>query len=396
MSTSTAKIRSAIIADLPSILKIQDSLLRESVIDAWVLALERNGQMSINDTPAHLERETYGVTLSAHTEGVARMVDSVVRALSETTGYDFKSDTDHLIAGALCHDIGKIYEYLPENQKRWTNHRISGSPAMRHSAYSAHVALEVGLPEDIVHCIAVHTEPPEGFRGRRSFHGTLVALCNDMYWRVLQAGYPFAELPFEQLRCNPKGKYPVALSEEVRTSVVKSLPVIQNLQSPLLRERVIDAWALALSCNGYSCIEDLPLKTDVGDAVVSDAQHTLGIVRMCFEVLDIVEETSGLCFHVDCDVLLATAICHDMGKAIEWRNKSLWSKSATICGSPAYRHTLYGAHLAMLTGLPEEVAHCCFTHTDALDSPTTRQSIGATIVTLLDHAYWKIFGAAMP
>lgn len=62
---------------------------------------------------------------------------------------DLRVDRDILIAGALCHDVGKPFEFDPVNRQKWTaNPRAAGLPAIRHPAYGVHICLTVGLPED--------------------------------------------------------------------------------------------------------------------------------------------------------------------------------------------------------------------------------------------------------
>ena len=56
-------------------------------------------------------------------------------------------DWNILLAGAVCHDVGKPFEFDPANRKRWKDDPAgSGLPTFRHSVFGMHVCLTVGLP----------------------------------------------------------------------------------------------------------------------------------------------------------------------------------------------------------------------------------------------------------
>ena len=87
---------------------------------------------------------------AAHLRGVAHYAMKMVEEF-ETTNPEIRVDKDIVLAGALCHDIGKPYEFDPVNKKRWAEDPSrAGDPCLRHSVYGAHVCLSVGLPEEIV------------------------------------------------------------------------------------------------------------------------------------------------------------------------------------------------------------------------------------------------------
>ena len=64
-------------------------------------------------------------------------------------------DRDLVVTGALCHDVGKPWEFIPENRRRWgVLPRAAGLPSVRHPAFGVHVCFTVGLPEEVAHCAA--------------------------------------------------------------------------------------------------------------------------------------------------------------------------------------------------------------------------------------------------
>ena len=46
--------------------------------------------------------------------------------------------------------------------------------------------------------------------------------------------------------------------ETLRAGVRNSLPEIEEIQDPVLRDQVVEAWALALSETEFERIEDIP------------------------------------------------------------------------------------------------------------------------------------------
>jgi putative nucleotidyltransferase with HDIG domain len=100
---------------------------------------------------------------------------------------DLKVNKDILIAGALCHDVGKPFEFDPENRKRWEAHPYnSGLPAIRHPAFGVYICLTVGLPEEVAHCAAAHSG--EGELVVRSLENTIIHHVDYAFWNVCRAG----------------------------------------------------------------------------------------------------------------------------------------------------------------------------------------------------------------
>jgi len=122
-------------------------------------------------------------TQTEHIRGVTRMALAMADALQAVVG-PLEIDRDLLIACALCHDVGKPFEFSPRNQARWKEHpAAAGYPAIRHPVYGVHVALTVGLPEAVVHTAGAHSG--EGERVVRSLENTIVHYADYAFWDVL-------------------------------------------------------------------------------------------------------------------------------------------------------------------------------------------------------------------
>jgi len=87
----------------PELAEIDSSSLREQVVRAWTLALERGGWRHIGDVP--YAWNIHEVSNVEHVRGVARIARDTAREQREF-------DLDVALAASLLHDVGKCYEYV--------------------------------------------------------------------------------------------------------------------------------------------------------------------------------------------------------------------------------------------------------------------------------------------
>ena len=185
----TDSLRERVRAELPEAGEIVDAALRDKVIEAWATALAGSSFEAIADIRPSGNPDTPPLrkgTQTDHIRGVTRlamgMADELVSMFPDLT-----VDRDILIAGALCHDVGKPWEFDPENQARWKRTPgAAGYPSIRHPAYGVHVCLSVGLPETVAHIAGGHSG--EGELVVRSIENTIVNAADYAFWRVLRAG----------------------------------------------------------------------------------------------------------------------------------------------------------------------------------------------------------------
>jgi putative nucleotidyltransferase with HDIG domain len=160
--------------------------LRNMVVEAWAYALSQSEFTCIEQIRASGNPSTPALidgTQTDHIRSVARMAHGLADGLEQVHG-DLGIDRDLLWACALCHDVGKPFEFSPRNQERWRSGvGASGYPAIRHSVYGVHVALTVGLPEAVAHTAGAHSG--EGELIERSLENTLVHYADSTYWRTL-------------------------------------------------------------------------------------------------------------------------------------------------------------------------------------------------------------------
>ena len=182
-------LRKKVREELPEVDQIADSELREKVVEAWVTALGRSSFGAIAEIRPSGNPNTPPLkvgTQADHIRGVTRLAMAIADEMTAMFP-DLKVNRDLLIAGALCHDVGKPWEFDPENQARWKGApRAAGWPSIRHPAYGVHVCLSVGLPEEVAHMAAAHSG--EGELVVRSLENTIVHHADYAFWGTLEAG----------------------------------------------------------------------------------------------------------------------------------------------------------------------------------------------------------------
>jgi putative nucleotidyltransferase with HDIG domain len=183
------EIRAGVRASLPELSLIEDETLRDQVVEVHALALAETGFARIEDIPPTGVPESPPMkrgTQADHYRGTTTMAVGLAKGMQEVLPH-VEIDYDVLIAAALVHDVGKAYEY--EHHERWkANRSRTGSPSLRHPAYGAHLALTVGLPEPVVHCVAVHPYLAEGAFVKASLETTIVQYADVAFWKMLDAG----------------------------------------------------------------------------------------------------------------------------------------------------------------------------------------------------------------
>ena len=182
-------LKKGVRASLPEVAMIKDEALREQVVELHAQALAETSYERIEDIPASGVPESPLMTRGTqadHYRGVATMAVGMANGLEDVMG-GLEIDYDLLIAAALVHDVGKAYEFA--GWERWKRERSrTGSPALRHPVYGAHLALQLGMPEEIVHCIAAHPYMGEGQFVKASVETTIVQYADVAFWKVLEAG----------------------------------------------------------------------------------------------------------------------------------------------------------------------------------------------------------------
>jgi putative nucleotidyltransferase with HDIG domain len=180
----------------------------------------------------------------------------------------------------------------------------------------------------------------------------------------------------------------------LREGVRRSLPELNKISDTDLRDKVVEAWALALSQTEFRTIEDVPGEGNPGDWVMqkgTQADHIRVVARMAVALADQIEAVFGP-IGVNRDILLAAGLVHDVGKPFEMspRNQERWRKNPAAAGYPSLRHPAYGAHIALTVGLPEAVVHCAGCHSLPSEGQFVMAGLENMLVQYADNSVWRI------
>ena len=141
----------------PELEWINDEDLREKTAKTWELALERSVL-----TPEDLKKIPFTllcgpdlkVTFMDHKRSVVHIAKDAGNTINSMYNGELTVDMDVLISGAILADVGKLLEYvLDENGKA-----IQGTYGkyLRHPFSGVSLAEECGCPPEVCHIIATH------------------------------------------------------------------------------------------------------------------------------------------------------------------------------------------------------------------------------------------------
>ncbi|MDZ7795949.1 MAG: HD domain-containing protein [Candidatus Marinimicrobia bacterium] len=155
-----------ILSILPEIREIRNKELQQKVIDIWNEAMDYRAWTKelLLSIPFTLLAENVSIPFIDHVRAVCRMcmaVDDVQEVLHNERRTPV--DRDHLIAGALLADVGKLLEYEIIDGKAV---KSGFGRYLRHPFSGVGLAFKHGVPEEVMHVIATHSK--EGAGEKRS------------------------------------------------------------------------------------------------------------------------------------------------------------------------------------------------------------------------------------
>ncbi len=155
----------------PEINWIDNSELRENVLNCWAYALE-NSILSIDDLniiPFSLLIKDCTISFMTHKRTTVQLAVEMAKIMKNNFGSDIKIDMDVIIAGAILIDIGKLLEYEIKDGKLTTS---SAGKLVRHPFSGLAIADRFNLPPEVQHIIATHSK--EGDLGFRTVESIIV------------------------------------------------------------------------------------------------------------------------------------------------------------------------------------------------------------------------------
>ncbi len=151
---------------LPEIKEITDKELQGKVVACWEDAISFRGwtEQLLRNIPFTLLAENVKITFIDHVRAVCKMCIAVDNVLSDVHGpRRTKVNRNHLIAGALLADVGKLLEFeIVDGKPVKSNY----GKHIRHPFSGVGLAFKHGLPSEVMHIIATHSK--EGTGEKRS------------------------------------------------------------------------------------------------------------------------------------------------------------------------------------------------------------------------------------
>lgn len=157
----------------PELEWIKDEELREKTAKTWEMALEKSvlSPKDLNTIPFTLLcGPDLKVTFMDHKRAVVHIAKDSGNKVNEFFKDELPVDMDVLIAGAILADVGKLLEYvLDENGKA-----VQGTYGkyLRHPFSGVSLAESCGVPAEVCHIIATHAG--EGNMVKRSTEAYIV------------------------------------------------------------------------------------------------------------------------------------------------------------------------------------------------------------------------------
>lgn len=185
------------------------------------------------------------------------------------------------------------------------------------------------------------------------------------------------------------------VTDQARHSVLEDFPEIAFIRNDRMRSQAVEAWSYSLCCSDFLRITDLPPEGNPGAPVLksgTQADHVRGVVRLARTMAEEFEKSYPSAV-IDWDILMAGAVCHDVGKPYEFdpANRKRWAAAPANSGQPTFRHSVFGMHVCLVAGLPEEVAHIAVGH--SFEGLHMGVSAECTLIRQADHAWWLLAGA---
>ena len=167
------KIKKEVLELWPELEWIENEDLKVKTAKVWESALEKSVL-----TPADLNRIPFTllcgpdlkVSFMAHKRSVVHIALESGKKMNEFYGDELPVDMDVLVSGAILADVGKLLEYvLDENGKA-----VQGTYGkyLRHPFSGVSLAESCGLPPEVCHIIAAHAG--EGNMVKRSTEAFIV------------------------------------------------------------------------------------------------------------------------------------------------------------------------------------------------------------------------------
>lgn len=180
--------RAGVRADIPELELIGDAEMCRLAVEAWCFSLCCSDFHRISEMPPEGNPGSPVLRRGSQADHI-RIVTRLSMAMAREAiamWPEVRVDHDVLVTGAICHDVGKPYEFDPANRARWAaDPSVAGQPSFRHSVFGMHVCLTVGLPVEVAHIAVGHSF--EGQYMGVSSECMIVRLADHDSWQIAGA-----------------------------------------------------------------------------------------------------------------------------------------------------------------------------------------------------------------
>ncbi len=151
---------------------IKDNDLRNKTAKTWELALEKSvlSADDLNKIPFTLLVPDLKVSFMAHKRSVVHIAKDSGEQMNKFFGNDLPVNMDILISGAILADVGKLLEYVKDENGK----AVQGTYGkyLRHPYSGVSLAEQCDVPPEVCHIIAAHAK--EGDLVKRSTEAYIV------------------------------------------------------------------------------------------------------------------------------------------------------------------------------------------------------------------------------
>ena len=174
------------------------------------------------------------------------------------------------------------------------------------------------------------------------------------------------------------------MDENRRIYLLGLFPEIREIENADLAEKVLAIWSNVLDESEWERIEDVPKNPLYASESDTLLRHTQAVIRMAMAVAKVVSGVYGR--KIDMDVLIASAILHDVCKLREYGADGLSEFGKMM------QHGVYSVVKGFEFGLPLEMNHILMTHTKkSTVAPQTVEGLILHYVDYLDSDITRLF-----
>lgn len=156
-------MKNKLLSIIPEFQHISDITLRKRSIDVWIQAMQQEGWKveDLQEMPFTLLIAHTPINIIEHTRAVTVCSMKIGEVLQKEYQDRIVINRDHLLSGALLHDVGKLFEYQREENGFV---KSKEGKLLRHPVSGAAFARKFDIPSEVIHIIACHSKEGDGAR----------------------------------------------------------------------------------------------------------------------------------------------------------------------------------------------------------------------------------------